>query len=126
MILLLVVLRKMADIYRNSCISHRPQCDYTKTIIFISVDIFQKVGRFQMEFACILKLAFMAALVRLSSQEDGGLYFKNRFRCTLNGISFRPLALSISPILTILSIVDIALEVPNPIMHIGNWASFEK
>ena len=51
-----------------------------------------------MEFACILKLAFMAALVRLSSQTGGGLYFRNRFPCTLNRISFSPLALSISSI----------------------------
>ena len=51
-----------------------------------------------MEFACILKLAFMAALVRPSSQTGGGLYFRNRFPCTLNRISFSPLALSISSI----------------------------
>ena len=49
-----------------------------------------------MEFACILKLAFMAALVRLSSQDlVSGLYFKNRFPCTLNRISLTPLALTI-------------------------------
>ena len=50
-----------------------------------------------MEFACILKLAFMAALVRLSSQQAfvPGLYFKNRFPCTLNPISLTPLALTI-------------------------------
>ena len=50
-----------------------------------------------MEFACILKLAFMAALVRLSSQQTfvPGLYFKNRFPCTLNPISLTPLALTI-------------------------------
>ena len=57
-----------------------------------------------MEFACILKLAFMAALVRLSSQTGGGLYFRNRFPCTLNRISLNPLALSISSILMILLI----------------------
>ena len=49
-----------------------------------------------MEFACILKLAFMATLVRLSSQDiNPGLYFKNRFPCTLNRISLTPLALTI-------------------------------
>ena len=49
-----------------------------------------------MEFACIVKLAFMAALVRLSSQDIiPGLYFKNRFPCTLNHISLTPLALTI-------------------------------
>ena len=50
-----------------------------------------------MEFACILKLAFMAALVRLSSQQtlEPGLYFKNRFPCTLNPISLTPSALTI-------------------------------
>ena len=62
-----------------------------------------------MEFACILKLAFMAALVRLSSQTNArgkgrGLYFKNRFPCTLNRVSLSPLALSLSSNLTILSI----------------------
>ena len=56
-----------------------------------------------MEFACILKIAFMAALVMLSSQQMG-LYFKNHFPCTLNRISLSPLALSISSLLTILSI----------------------
>ena len=64
-----------------------------------------------MEFACSLKLAFMAALVRLSSQDIvPGLYFKNRFPCTLNRISLTPLALTID--------FDFdAFEVPNPIMH---------
>ena len=41
-----------------------------------------------MEFRCILKLAFMVALVRLSSQK--GLYFKNHFPCTLIRISLSP------------------------------------
>ena len=57
-----------------------------------------------MEFACILKLAFMAALVRFSSQSNLGLYFKNRFPGTLNRISLSPSALSISSILN--DIVD--------------------
>ena len=75
-----------------------------------------------MEFACILKLAFMAALVRLSSQTGGGLYFRNRFPCTLNRISFSPLALSISSIL----IHDLSLPSRFQIqLCIRNWASFE-